>query len=113
MQELGVGKEKTGFPTILVATTSDATRDALAEQLGQDGYLVLTAVDALEALIVVQVHSRPINVLVTDDQTLPGLLRPYRLAMHSVLVIDQHHENASAKTLAEVVAEVRRCLQRT
>ena len=57
---------------ILVVEDEEAVRELVTEGLGRDGYKVLAAGDALEALSLLERHSRPIDLLLTDLM-MPGM----------------------------------------
>jgi CheY-like chemotaxis protein len=87
--------EKGGFPTILVAEQDNELRYALAHSLGHDGYLVLEAHDWPSALGIARVHSRPIQLLLTDvgmDNHTAALLKQYRPEMRVLFVTRHPHE---------------------
>jgi CheY-like chemotaxis protein len=73
------------FPTILVAAGNNGVRHALVRTLEKQGYLVLEADDGAEALRIVRVHSRPIQLMLTgenlDGQMLATTVRQYRRDM--------------------------------
>jgi len=60
-----------GSETVLVVEDSDGPRSLIARMLGDLGYSVLTASSAPDALAVSDVHSRPIDLLLTDV-VMPG-----------------------------------------
>jgi hypothetical protein len=74
------------FPTILAVGQSQE----LLDRLRLAGYLVLEADNTEDALIIVRTHSRPIHVVLTDNENheLPTLLQRYRLKLH-VRVVTQ------------------------
>ena len=55
------------FPTILVVRETQELLDYLVLRLQYKGYIVLSALDAANALEVVRTHSRTIHLLVTDE----------------------------------------------
>jgi hypothetical protein len=54
------------FPTILVVSECDKMRQRLVHALGNDAYLVLEADSLWSGLNVVQLHSRPIHLVLLD-----------------------------------------------
>jgi CheY-like chemotaxis protein len=78
------------FPTILVAEHDDKVRNPLVRHLQHQGYFVLVAHDATEALEITRVHSRPIHLFLTgeglDGRTLASTLKLYRPSMHVLFV---------------------------
>jgi len=104
--------ENHGFPTILAAG-SNGSFTILVNSIRMDGYLVLEAQSAEDAVHVARVHSREIHVLLADPSVdgpaLGETLRPYRPEMQVLLVDGQPQE-----TLAEVrrIFNVNECLQK-
>ena len=99
-----------GFPTVLVAETEDSPRDFLVRTLQQQGYLVLEAQDAAEALEMVKVHSRPIDLMLTEGgpegRTLAATLQQYRPRMSVVFVSTEAHGGMSFKALTAALTRV-------
>lgn len=54
-------------PTVLVAGEPGTSWDFLITGLQREGYLVLVARGASEALVIAKTHSRPIHLLLTDQ----------------------------------------------
>ena len=61
-------------------------RDLLIGKLQSQGYLVLVATDARQALHTIKLHSRPIQLMLTDDSAegrrLADEAKPYRRKMN-------------------------------
>jgi CheY-like chemotaxis protein len=64
-----------GTETILVVEDEDAVRDFVARTLRADGYRVLTAASAADALATCETHRDPIH-LVVADVVMPGMGGP-------------------------------------
>src|SRR4051812_9797458 len=67
---IGRPREQAKFPTILAVGSPSESWMALIEKLEQAGYLVLLARSGAEALHLSKTHSRPICLLLMDDD--PG-----------------------------------------
>ena len=105
-----------GFPTILVAETDDSLRSSLIRRLRQHGYLVLEAQDAAEALEVVKIHSRPIDLMLTEEgpegRTLATTLQQYRPKMSVVFVaVGMGESGPSLRTLDAALTRVQDLLK--
>lgn len=76
-------------PTLLI-TNNERGSDRMVESLQSQGYFVLLARDAADALNIVRIHSRPIHLLLTDGsregRTLASTATKYRPKM-SVLFV--------------------------
>lgn len=59
-------------PTILIAEDERAIRELLSHSLGQNGFTVLVAEDAEEALKIAATHEGSIDLLLTNVQ-MPGM----------------------------------------
>lgn len=104
------------FPTILVAEHENGVRSPLVRHLQHQGYFVLVAHDAAEALEITRVHSRPIHLLLTEDgldgRTLASTLKQYRPNMH-VLFLTQclQLDTASVGKADTTLERVRECVK--
>jgi DNA-binding NtrC family response regulator len=80
------------FPTVLLVKPECGERDLLIRKLHAQGYLVLVAEDAAQALDAVRIHSRPIHVMLIDEgqagQSLASLVKPYRRTMDVLYMPD-------------------------
>jgi CheY-like chemotaxis protein len=78
------------FPTILLAVDDDQLRAFLLTELKYRGYLVLQAQDGPEAVEIVRLHSRPIQLMLTaesvDARALAATLKKYRPDMRVLFV---------------------------
>ena len=99
------------FPTILVAEHDNDVRSPLVRHLQQQGYFVLIAHDANEALEIARVHSRPIHLLLADEsldgRSLAATLKQYRPNMHVLFItwggpLDPLDTERTDPTLAKV-----------
>ena len=70
------------FPTILIAQEDGGLRRDFVRSLQSEGYAVLAAAGAADAVEIVRTHSRHIHVLITDDsansQRMAATLKQYR-----------------------------------
>ena len=102
------------FPTILVASGC-LQADDLVMTLQREGYLILKAQDGAEALAIARVHSRPIQVMLTDENevnhSLASTVKKYRPHIH-VLFLPQTNLDAPAVGGTEAtLIRVRKLLQ--
>jgi len=77
------------FPTVLVAAKSVELGQRLLEGIEEEKVLVLKARNQRELLGIVQLHSRPIHVVLLDidiGERMAAHLKRYRAKMHLVLV---------------------------
>ena len=83
-----VSEHPGGYPTVLIAVHADEMRRAVAAKLERHNWLVLEADSIDSALHFVQMHSRPIHVVVLDaairDSAQGALFGKYRPNMHIV-----------------------------
>jgi len=79
----GLSGSQQGNETILVAEDEPGVRQLVCDALEQLGYTVLAAADGYEALRILEQHSQPVHLLLTDVPTcftessqkvLPGML---------------------------------------
>lgn len=105
------------FPTILVTVnlvTESGGRSALVRRLRTQGYLVLQAQGEGEALEIARVHSRPIQLLLTEEglngRSLAAKIKMYRPGM-SVLFLGQSHDHGDPDPLEPEVARIRAILR--
>lgn len=102
------------FPTILVAEHDDGVRSSLVRQLQHQGYFVLVAHDAAEALEITRVHSRPIHLLLTEDgldgRTLASALKQFRPDMR-VLFLTLQLGTAGVGKSDATLERVRECVK--
>jgi len=104
------------FPTILVTLSDAPWCVPLVRTLQQHGYLVLKADNVVEALRVARIHSRPIQVFLSEDgedsRSLAATLKPYRPEMRPLFVARDHHASLPDSFAPEhVVATVREILK--
>ena len=82
-----------GFPTLLLVELHQEHPTALSDCLRSEGYHVLEARDWSEALDIIKIHSRPIQVLLTGmdkcSVEMSGTAKLYRPEMQ-VLLVSQH-----------------------
>ena len=109
--------DASAFPTVLVAHFVGPA-DALVRGLRQEGYLVLSAEDGVEAVEIARVHSRTIQVMLTDDTTEGRLLAvrigKYRPKIQVVFVSNQVAWDSCDPLKSEpLFAEVRAVLDST
>ena len=104
-----------GVRTVLIAADDAGLRDALSQDLQHDGYLVLTARMDSEAIEIVRVHSRAIDLMLIDEgaggRTLATTLKQYRPDI-KILFLTQCSPGSSpdASRSGRVVARVRELL---
>ena len=106
-----------GIPTILMVERDAKWVEPLTEGLEELGCLVLRAKDGIEALLIAQVHSRPIHFLVLEgdaqNRALAETLRAYRTKMEPVFVSPQAASGLSDESSAEIpLAKIREFLNR-
>jgi hypothetical protein len=119
-------------PTILIVHEDGKFRDGLIRRIDPNGYLVLEAQDAAEALDVAIRHSRNIHVLLADDtddaRVMAAKLKPYQPLMNVIYIrrdlesgailtgilkilepaghVPQHEESTRAEVRAQLTAEL-------
>jgi hypothetical protein len=101
-------------PTILMVDSGANWVEPLTEGLEELGCLVLRATDGIEALLVTQVHSRPIHIVVLDgdaqNRALAQTLRAYRARMAPVFVsakpIKALADECPAETVLAKIAQI-------
>ncbi len=104
------------FPTVLVAEQDDRLRHSLVRSLQALNYLVLEAANGTEALNVVRLHSRPIQLMLTDGgvtgHTLATTLQKYRPDMCVLFFARHTGESAEDFRLSEeLLAKIRGLLE--
>src|SRR3954451_17285738 len=76
--------------TVLVTGSALRTRDTFVSGLQQLGYLVLEAHSETEAVEIARLHSRPIQIMLADEDTyshsLAEKLRLYRPHMRTLFI---------------------------
>ena|SRR3974390_3518662 len=86
------------FPTVLIVLDDDRLCDVLVRSLEDAGYAVLQASGTEDAIAIVRTHSRPIHLLVNDDnatsQAMAKKLKQYRRQM-DVLSLNFSAKNRS------------------
>jgi len=86
-------------PTILVVHVLSAP---LADALSDHGYFVLKAQNQSEAIAIARMHSRPIQLLVTDNSALGPLVQKYRPKLDVVFLQDKYAESGVPNILEQV-----------
>jgi len=103
-------EESHDYPTVLVATDDNELCCALVARLRQDGYLILEAPDGASAFHIVQTHSRPIHLMLTnfriDRRFLEAALKQYRPEMN-VLLVGQHEQHPDVSNPEIALGKVR------
>src|SRR5438045_1563568 len=83
-------------PTILVTDCGRDLADVLVHRLRTDGCLVLQAHNSVEALEIVRIHSRPIDLMVSssgnDGRRLATVLNHFRSRM-KILYVREYDES--------------------
>jgi ActR/RegA family two-component response regulator len=107
---------RSSFPTVLIVQDDDGVRASLAQDLRDLGYLVLPARIVSEAVEIARIHSRPIQVLLTDEdesgRLLAATLRQYRPNIQVVFLTRCAAVGVGGKLMSEsVVAQVRDLLE--
>jgi CheY-like chemotaxis protein len=91
-----------GYPTVIVTEENNDSREVLVDALRREGYLVLEAHNSPSALDIVRTHSRPIHLLLinenADHRILAHELQEYRREMNVLFVGQPQH-----KTLSDVL----------
>ena len=105
-------EESHDYPTVLVATDDNELCCALVARLRHDGYLILEAPDGASAFHIVQTHSRPIHLMLTnfriDRRFLEAALKQYRPEMNVLRVARNQHEQPPDVSNPEIaLAKVR------
>jgi len=102
------------FPTILVAEDGISSQNELVRCLQHQGYLVLTARDSAQALEIVKIHSRPIQLMLTGESmrghTLATTIKQYRPNI-TILFLTQCADGAAQDPLAPELAKVQEILK--
>src|SRR5215831_15137152 len=86
------------LPTVLVTGNALRHRDAIIAELHREGYLVLECPNQSDALEIARLHSRPIHIMLMDDdghhRDLASKLHPYRPHTHVLFINWGATENA-------------------
>ena len=91
------------LPTVVIAGTALRDQNGLAAHLQSAGYLVLECHDRPEAVEIARLHSRPIHIMLMDDngqnRDLASMLLKYRPQMR-ILFINWAATESQRDTLA-------------
>jgi hypothetical protein len=94
-----------GIPTVLVNECDSGLHGRLIQALQCQGYFVLEAHNASQALEFVKIHSRPIHLMVTNDgpggRNLASIVKMYRRAI-SVLFVAGSGEDSPDRILSKI-----------
>ena len=86
------------YPTVLIAEPSNKLRVLLIFRLQAKGYFVLEARNEAEALNVIKIHSRPIQVMLTsgspDGRMLASTAKQYRRDLHVLFITGESKDKS-------------------